>query len=126
MPTFAPGIVYLAAPYSHPDLAVRRARFEAATAAAARLVAQGRVVFSPLTMTHPIDLALAQGGESLGSAYWVAYDEAFMEHCTEMLILPLDGWESSSGIRRERAFFESRNRPVRFLDLDEPAKPLAA
>jgi hypothetical protein len=68
-------------------------------------------------MTHPIDQELA-GSQTLGSEFWVRFDEAFMEFCTEMLILRLDGWQQSSGIARERKFFEERGRPIRFLDAE--------
>ncbi len=111
-------IVYLASPYTHALPAIRLARFEAATQAAARLVETGRIVYSPLTMTHPIDLVLAQEGETLGSDYWVRFDEAFMEFCSEMVVLRLSGWQLSSGIAREMEFFRRRGRPISFIDPD--------
>src|SRR5690348_9976122 len=109
-------IVYLACPYTHPDASIREARFNAATLAAARLIEQGRVVYSPITMTHPIDVILAGRHSTLGSDYWVRFDEAFMEACAEIIILRLDGWEESRGIARERRFFEEKKRPVSFID----------
>ena len=95
-------ITYLACPYTHPDFSVRESRFLAATKAAAHLIAQGRVVYSPITMTHPLDIELAEDNTTLGSDYWVAFDEAFMEFCFEMVILRIPGW----------------SRPVTFLDPD--------
>lgn len=112
-------IIYLAAPYTHPNAEVRRARFEAITRAAAKQIAAGKIVYSPVTMTHPIDLALAGKGQTLGSDYWVKYDEAFMELCSEMVVLRLEGWEQSSGVRREIDFFKSKNLAVTFIDPDE-------
>jgi hypothetical protein len=108
-------IVYLAAPYSHELAEVRLARFNAVTIAAARLIEKGRIVYSPLTMTHPIDLVLAKG-HTLGSDFWLKFDEAFMECCSEMILLRLSGWQKSSGVARELAFFERRRRPITFLD----------
>jgi hypothetical protein len=69
-------------------------------------------------MTHPIDLVLAKVGETLGSDYWVRFDEAFMEFCSEMVVLRLAGWEQSSGIKREMTFFEHKGRPISFIDPD--------
>jgi hypothetical protein len=109
-------IVYLACPYTHPDAAVRTARLNAATEAAAKLIEQGRVVFSPITMTHPIDVVLAGHESTLGSDFWVGFDEAFTEMCGEMIILRLEGWSESKGIARERAFFAARGRPISFVD----------
>lgn len=106
------GIVYLAAPYSDPDPEVRLARYEMATMAAAALAAEGLVVFSPLTMTHPMDILMAGSGKTLGSDHWVAFDEAFMEVCSEIRVLALDGWDQSRGVKREMQFFKERGRPI--------------
>jgi hypothetical protein len=116
VPTPAHDVIYLACPYTDPDPAVRRERFDAATAAAADLIRAGRIVYSPITMTHPIDMVLAGEANTLGSDYWVAFDEAFMEMCSEMVVLQLDGWDRSSGIRREIAFFTNRKKPIRYVD----------
>ena len=76
-------IVYLACPYSKGTSKARLARFEAATHVAAKLIERRLIVFSPLTMTHPIDVVLAEEGETLGSDYWVEFDIVFMEACSE-------------------------------------------
>ena len=105
-------IIYLACPYTHPDRTVVEYRVEAVTQAAARLIEKGSIVFSPLTLTHPInDLML----EPQGSDYWVSFDEAFMEHCSEIQVLMLPGWDSSKGIRREMEFFTSRGRKLSYI-----------
>ncbi|WP_375166540.1 DUF1937 family protein [Bradyrhizobium sp. USDA 4532] len=109
-------VVYLACPYTHSDPAVRRYRFESATRAAADLIKKGRIVFSPITMTHPIDIVLAGESNTLGSDYWVAFDEAFMEMCSEIVVLTLDGWEQSRGIQREIEYFKDRRRPIQYMD----------
>ncbi len=109
-------IVYLACPYTDDSSQIREKRFRAATEAAANLIRQGHIVFSPVTMTHSIDIVLAGSESTLGTEFWVRFDEAFMEVCSEMAILRIEGWQESSGILRERKFFESRGRPVWFLD----------
>lgn len=108
-------IVYLACPYSHPDMAVRVDRFEASAHAAAELIRRGMFVYSPITMTHPIDLVLAEEGGSMGSDYWCDFDEAFMKVCAEMYILVAEGWESSKGIAREVRSFEAARKPISLL-----------
>jgi hypothetical protein len=108
------GIIYLGAPYSDDDPDVRLRRFQHATIAAARLIERRYVVYSPLTMTHPIDIELAEEGESLGSEYWVAFDEAFMACCCAMIVLQTPGWQQSKGVRYEMDYFTARGRPVIF------------
>ena len=114
--TPAYNVVYLACPYTDPNPAVRKARFDAATAVAADLIRAGRIVYSPITMTHPIDMVLAGASNTLGSDYWVAFDEAFMEMCSEMVVVRLNGWERSNGIKREIDYFTDRKKPIRYVD----------
>jgi len=109
-------VIYLACPYTDPDPAVRKARFDVATAVAADLIRVGHIVYSPITMTHPIDMVLAGASNTLGSDYWVAFDEAFMEMCSEMVVIRLEGWQRSNGIRREIAYFTDRKKPIRYMD----------
>lgn len=101
-------ITYLAGPYTRGDAAVRLARFHALTHVAARLVEKQSVVYSPITMTHPIDLVLAEDGQTLGSDFWVEFDEAFIVHCSDIKVLMLPGWKESSGVAREIGHFEAR------------------
>jgi Domain of unknown function (DUF1937) len=115
-PTPAHKVIYLACPYTDPDPAVRKARFDIATSVAAELIREGRIVYSPITMTHPIDMVLAGESNTLGSDYWVAFDEAFMGMCSEIVVIKLDGWQTSRGVTREIAFFKDRKKPIRYID----------
>jgi hypothetical protein len=108
-------IAYLACPYSKGTPDTRRARFEAATHVAAKLIQQGLVVFSAVTMTHPIDLILAAEGETLGSNYWITFDLSFMQACSELFVLELPGWDKSLGVSREIQFFSEQGLPVHHL-----------
>ena len=109
-----PEIVYLACPYTDPDPAIRETRFHAANEAAAALIRKGRIVYSPITMTHPLDKVLA-GTDTMGSDYWVKFDQAFMEVCAEMYVLTLEGWQESSGIRREIEYFERNGKSITYI-----------
>src|SRR5216684_6408216 len=85
-------LTYLACPYSHPDRAVRVARFEAATHAAGALMADGQKVFSPISHTHPI----AEAHDlPLGWDFWEAFDRAFLSISGHVVVLRVDGWEQS-------------------------------
>lgn len=117
-------IVYLASPYTHPDTAIRAERFRLATEAAASLIRQGYIVYSPITMTHPIDIVLAGSAGTLGSDYWVQFDEAFMDMCSEMIILNIPGWESSNGVKREIEYFWRQRKRVRLMTAPEATPSL--
>ncbi|MCP1911511.1 nucleoside 2-deoxyribosyltransferase [Bradyrhizobium elkanii] len=119
-------LLYLACPYTDPSAAVRLERFNQATKAAAALIRQGHIVFSPITMTHPIDIEMVGTENTLGSEFWVAFDEAFMERCDAFVLLPLDRWEESSGVRREIEFFQKAGKPLMVVDDQFKLKPLKA
>lgn len=106
----------MGAPYTHKEDGVKIDRYERVTKAAAHLIENELVVFSPLTMTHPIDVIMAGENATLGSDYWVSFDEAFMQHCAGMVVLKLPGWDESSGVKREIAFFEALDRPVIYVE----------
>ena len=91
-------LIYLAVPYSHDDPQVRHERFRAANRAAGQLMQQGHKVFSPISHTHPIAIEcdLPKGWD-----YWESFDRAYMNHCYKIVVLCVEGWENSKGIRAE-------------------------
>lgn len=93
-------LIYLAVPYSHPDPAVREARFHEANRIASQLMRDGHYVFSPISHTHPIALA---GGLPTGWDFWEGYDRAILACCSKLLVVTLDGWKDSRGVQAEMA-----------------------
>ena len=107
--------IYLACPYSHPDPAVREARFESANRAAARLMMQGHTVFSPISMTHPIAESASLPGDW---GFWAAQDLPFIEWCDRMMVLQLDGWKESAGVADETAIARVMGRIVEYINME--------
>lgn len=108
-------IYYLACPFFHHDPGVIADRVERASQAAAELIARGLIVYSPISMTARISEILGER-DPIGSDYWIEFDNAFMEFCSELVILALPGWEESRGVARERQFFAEKGRKVWFFD----------
>lgn len=106
-------LIYLASPYSHPSTDVREHRFQQVCAAAAELMAQGHIIFSPIAHTHPIAL---QGSLPLGFDYWKRVDEVYLSRCDELWILTLDGWKDSTGIRGEIKIAQQLGMPIRYVN----------
>ena len=77
-------IIYLACPYSHTDPEIREFRFRQVNEAASRLMKMGKIVFSPISHTHPIALA---GDLPLGWDYWESFDRAYLEASQEVVVL---------------------------------------
>ena len=94
--------IYLATPYTDPDPAVRRARFEAVTQAAGALMRQRFLVFSPITMGHPISEACAD--IPVEFPYWETACLSYLTGwATRLVVLTLDGWQASRGVTAEIA-----------------------
>jgi hypothetical protein len=106
-------LVYLACPYSHPDAAVRDARFRAANVAAAALMRAGHKVFSPISHTHPIAEA---GALPLGWDFWEAFDRAYLDHAGLVIVLRLDGWRESRGVTAELSIARELGIPVEYIN----------
>lgn len=109
--------IYLATPYTDPDPAVRRARFEAVTRAAGALMQRRLVVFSPITMGHPISEACAD--IPVEFAYWETTCLSYLSGwATRLVVLTLNGWQASRGVTAEITAARERGLPVEYLSPD--------
>lgn len=130
-------MIYLATPYSHPDPAVMEARFLLAAEVSAEIMRSGRLLFSPISHTHPI----AQFDLPKGWDFWQRYDHWFLDHCTELwVVASMDGWRESKGVTGEIAYMKKLGKPVWYFDhqakavyaehelhrINQPQQPTAA
>lgn len=106
-------LVYLATPYSHPDPSVEQIRFEVVNRVAAKLMAEGEHIFSPISHTHPIALA---GELPKNWEFWKEYDTAILSVCSKLIVLRQVGWEWSKGVTEEVKIAESLGIPVSYID----------
>lgn len=94
------GFIYLAAPYSHPAEVVRAQRYREITQYAAKLMAQGFSVFSPITHSHKLARFLpAMMRDS--HEFWMSMDLPILERASEVCVLMLPGWDVSRGVQHE-------------------------
>lgn len=89
---------YLASPYSHPDEDVREARYLEALKATAWLLQNKIWVHSPIVHCHELAKLYRLPKDA---NFWMDYNFAVLERASELLILTIDGWQSSHGIRQE-------------------------
>lgn len=90
--------IYLAVPYSHPDPSVVANRFNEVNRFAAKLIAEGHHVISPISMCHPIAM---QGNLPGDWEYWQNYAQNCLSVCRALYVLMLDGWRESVGVQTE-------------------------
>ncbi len=107
------GLVYLATPYSHPDRQVRLQRFHKVNLMAAKLMAKGLMIFSPISHTHPIAEA---DGLPLDWEFWSTYDRAMLAACSAMIVYRQPGWEESVGVQAEITLARELGLPIMFCD----------
>lgn len=108
-------ILYLASPYSDPDPSIQKMRYSFACAAAAMLMKQGHIVYSPIAHNHYIAEIGCLNGD------WPAWEKqclAMLDVCTLMIVLKLPGWKDSVGIRAETAYCAKIRKPVIYTYLD--------
>jgi hypothetical protein len=105
-------MIYLATPYSHPDPKMRQRRFDQVTDAAAYLLIQGELTYSPITHGHPIALA---GGLPGDAGYWREHNEKMMDACDRLYVLLVFGWDSSWGVAREVKYARESGKEIKGL-----------
>jgi hypothetical protein len=105
-------VIYLASPYSHSDLLVREASFDAACRATAGLIRGGQVAYSPIVHGHPI----VRFGLPTDWSFWQCQDRALLSRCDEVVVLRLDCWQASEGLRAELAVAAACAKPIRYID----------
>jgi nucleoside 2-deoxyribosyltransferase len=104
-------VIYLASPYSHPEQTVREQRFRAACRAVATLLRASHVVFSPIVHSHP----LVGYGLPVGWEFWEQIDREYLERCDGVVVLMLDDWRESTGVRAEVRIARELGKPVRYV-----------
>ena len=105
-------MIYVASPYSHPDPLVRQARFDAACAAAARLLRTGHAVFAPIVHGHP----LVRFGVPSDWSFWSPLARDYIARCDDVVVLQLDGWRESQGVQAEMALASALGKRVDYLE----------
>lgn len=107
--------VYLASPYTpHAGESIEE-RVAAARQVAARLMAEGCVVFSPVSHSHEIADHLAPALR-LDHEFWMRQDLAILRYADRLVVLRLPGWLQSRGVLREIACAKDLGIPIDYLD----------
>lgn len=103
-------MTYLMSPYSHADSSVREWRYQEACRAAAEMMREGVLVFSPIAHSHGI----AAYGLPGSWEFWREFDLAFLRACDAVVVMTLDGWQESKGIAAELAEAVAMGLPISY------------
>lgn len=97
-------IYYLACPYTSKEpnlqhkLWTEEYRFHCANRAAAKLLNDGHFVYSPISHCHPMAIDAKLPGDW---AFWQKYCKVSLKWCNRVMVLKIDGWETSTGVQAE-------------------------
>ena len=112
---------YLASPYSpvgdyspYQKKALREQRFDIVCEKAAELMLAGEKIFCPIAHSHPIEevgMVDQQSGD-----FWLEQDFAIMQFASKLKVYRMEGWDKSSGVRREIEFAVKNGIPIEYID----------
>jgi len=108
-------MIYLAGPYSHESAIIRLERFEALTKKAAQLMIDGHIVYSPITHGHAI---AARHDLPLTFDWWSNQCVEMLRHSSRIMVLRIDGYTSSVGVRHEIDIALKLGIPVEYVDVE--------
>lgn len=112
MKQFRP-LTYLACPYTSPSSLVRGMRFSAVNRAFATLMKfRNWNVFSPITHSHPVH----EIGLSGDWTYWKRVDTEYLRLSKRLVVLTLEGWDTSVGVRAEIKIAKRLKIPIFYMD----------
>jgi len=105
-------MIYIASPYTHKDKEVMQQRYEDVCKFCYDAVQRGYLVYSPIAHWHPI---AEKYGLSRDEAWWRELDEDAIKVSSRLWVLKLDGWEYSSGVKREVLFAKRNTVRVNYI-----------
>lgn len=105
-------MIYLAAPYTTPDLATRNWRFQRARSALFLLWDNGMPAICPIVLGHEYEQRQRGGPREQPHEFWMTMARAQLSSCTSLWLLTLPGWEESAGVRAEVILAHGMGRAV--------------
>lgn len=105
-------LIYVAAPYTHPDPVVVEGRMRAVERHLAHLSADRKVAFSPLLMHYCLDKGVDLPGDY---GFWRNHCLTLLSKSDTMHVLTLPGWEVSGGVLDEIRYAEEHGTPIKYV-----------
>lgn len=103
--------IYLASPYTSPSRDVREHRYLITRHFTMLMLQAGKAVFSPIVYGKEMEHQIGYKFEN-----WQALNDAMIKACAQFLVLRLDGWEDSRGIKHELELAKRFGKPITYVD----------
>ena len=114
-------MLYLAAPYTHADPNIRRARAHCITVLTGELMRRITYdwFFSPIVQGHSVAQHLPPEVRE-DHDFWMRQCLPMLKVCDWLIVLPIHGWRESRGIAEEMAFAEVNRIPTFLWQAADP------
>ena len=109
-------LIYLASPYSNPDTAIRNRNYMKISYVAAKMVANGDSVYSPITYGHHL---LAFHELPTDWEFWKKFCLDFLVKCDKLIVCKMEGWDKSVGVAEEIKFAKENGIPIEYIEYTE-------
>lgn len=103
---------YISSPYSHDDPWVREERYKEALDYCVKRMQLGEIIFSPVVHTHHINRMLTDKS----AEFWMRQHTAILKSAKRVVVLMLDGWKYSKGVKEEISLAAKYGIPVEYVE----------
>lgn len=110
-------MIYLASVYSlNADENLREQRYKYALKKAAEFTVQSVPIFSPVVHSHDMGI---QHSLPCTFDFWRKLDFQYLDVCSDLYILMMDGYEDSIGVSAERDYAFLKNIPITYIKCED-------
>ena len=110
-------MIYLACPFTHSSPEIQEYRYRTSCRVAAKLMRCGIVVFNPLS--HSVPICEFLGDIEDQHSFWMSVDLPILRRCDELLIIGMENWTKSQGVRSEMFEALSLHKPITLIDEED-------
>lgn len=108
--------IFISTPYTHVNPEVVQFRTDVICTYFIRLLSAGMCPLSPVVVGHPLVKNYNVNGMF---TFWEDYCNSEIEHCDEVHVVMLDGWDTSIGVKKEIDFAVKLGKMVIYIDPKE-------
>lgn len=101
--------IYLASPYTDPSPTMQESRYILACNACALLARERIPVYAPIVHWREVSILWALPGDS---DMWWDQNRVMIDHCAQMWVYTLPGWDRSKGVLQEVDYAKACNIQV--------------
>ncbi len=106
---------YLAIPYTSGNASeeLMSWRAEVSDFIFSELAKEGRIIYAPISSCHHV---AQKYGLPRTWEFWKTMDEIFIERCDKLVVITLDGWKESTGLKAELEIANRLGKEIEYLD----------